>query len=73
VAVAWPLSSGENPPTWQYRTTVRLSEGEDGWQVIWEPAVVHPELADGDALAVRREAATRGDILDADGQPLVTA
>jgi cell division protein FtsI/penicillin-binding protein 2 len=73
VSVAWPLSSAEDPPVWQYRTTVRLSEADDGWRVIWQPAVVHPELTSGDTLAVRREAATRAEILDGAGDPLVTA
>jgi cell division protein FtsI/penicillin-binding protein 2 len=73
VAVQWPLSAAEDAPTWDYRTTVRLSEGDEGWRVIWEPAVVHPELGGGGELAVRREAATRADILDNAGQPLVTA
>jgi cell division protein FtsI/penicillin-binding protein 2 len=73
ILVVWPLAASDDPPTWSYRSTVRLTEGDDGWQVIFEPKVVHPELAAGDELVVRRTSAARGDILDGSGQPLVTA
>src|SRR5690606_27598270 len=70
VSVDWPLPGGA---TWSYQTTVRLSEGDGGWRVIWAPEVVHPELVDGDELLLRRQPAPRGDILGGDGNPLVTA
>lgn len=72
VAVSWPLSAAEEAPTWDFSTTVRLSEGDDTWRVIWEPAVLHPDLQTGDTLAVQRERAPRGEILDADGNPIMT-
>lgn len=68
VTVDWPLPGGAR---WQYPTTVRLGKIEDGWQVIWEAAVVHPELTDGDKLGVRRVAAQRGAVQDGAGKPLV--
>jgi len=70
VSVDWPLPGGA---TWSYQTTVRLSEGDGGWRVIWAPGVVHPQLVDGDQLLLRREPAPRGEILGGDGTPLVTA
>jgi cell division protein FtsI/penicillin-binding protein 2 len=70
VSVDWPLPGGG---TWTYRNLVRLADSDGGWRVIWEPAVVHPELLDGDRLAVRRLPATRGEILDGDGEPVVTS
>lgn len=70
VAVDWPLPGGAN---WPYQTIVRLSEGGNGWQVIWTPAVVHPELVAGDELKLRRALAPRGAILDGAGGPLVAA
>jgi cell division protein FtsI/penicillin-binding protein 2 len=73
ILVDWPLAAGADSPAWSYTSTVRLSESEDGWQVIWEPAVVHPELIAGDELVVRRAPATRGEIVDGSGDPLVTA
>jgi cell division protein FtsI/penicillin-binding protein 2 len=68
--VDWPLPGGA---TWSYASRVRLTEGDDGWQVIWEPAVVHPELVDRDVLRLRRVVPPRAAILDGAGDPLVTA
>jgi cell division protein FtsI/penicillin-binding protein 2 len=70
IRLAWPLPGGA---TWDYRSPVRLSEQAGSWRVIWEPAVVHPELIEGDELALRRLPSSRGDILDGAGEPLVTA
>lgn len=69
VEVAWPLPGGA---TWTYTTPVRLADGDGEWRVIWEPAVVHPQLVDGDELRLQRVAAERGEILDGAGEPLVT-
>lgn len=69
VTVEWPLPGGG---AWSYQAPVRLSEGDAGWQVIWEPAVVHPDLLDGDELQLRRIAGPRAEILDGDGEPLLT-
>ena len=70
VTVTWPLPGGAS---WSYQSPVRLSGGDGGWRVIWEPAVVHPELIEGDELSLRRLPSTRGEILDGSGQPLVAA
>ncbi|MEU8821846.1 penicillin-binding transpeptidase domain-containing protein [Actinoplanes sp. NPDC048796] len=71
IKVSWTL--GGNVP-WSYDSAVRLTrKGEGGWKVIWEPAVLRPELAAGDKLAPRRIAGDRADILDAAGKPIVTA
>jgi cell division protein FtsI/penicillin-binding protein 2 len=40
--------------------------------VVFEPAIVQSNLNAGDALRIRRVAATRASILDAAGKPLVT-
>lgn len=69
VTVEWPLPGGA---TWSYPSPVRLWDRDGGWRVIWEPAVVHPDLIDDDELQLRRLAPTRGDILGGDGEPLVT-
>jgi cell division protein FtsI/penicillin-binding protein 2 len=70
VDVDWTLPGDAH---WTYPTRVRLSEGEgdQGWRVIWEPAVVHDKLTEGDELAVARVTAERAAILDAAGQPIV--
>ncbi|HEX5741543.1 MAG TPA: penicillin-binding transpeptidase domain-containing protein, partial [Pilimelia sp.] len=69
VDVDWTLPGGGH---WTYRTTVALNERGQEWAVVWQPSVVHPAMQDGDELGVRREPATRGAVLDAAGQPLVT-
>ncbi|MFC7545787.1 penicillin-binding transpeptidase domain-containing protein [Plantactinospora sp. GCM10030261] len=69
--VTWPLPGGVQ---WGYDTTIRLRKAEDdAWQVIWEPKVVQESLTSGDRLSLSRVPAKRGDILDAAGQPLVSA
>lgn len=69
ITVDWPLPGGA---TWRYHSPVRLLD-DGGWRVIWEPAVVHPDLVAGDELQLRRLPSTRADILDGSGRPLVTA
>ena len=68
VAVDWPLPGGAR---WTYTTNVQVSKGDQGWRVIWEPAVIRPELTEGDQLVVRRQTGPRASILDATGQPIV--
>lgn len=71
VDVSWTLPGGGR---WAYRTSVRMQQvGDDGWRVIWEPAIVQSQLEPGDRLAVRRLRSERGTILDAAGKPLVQA
>jgi cell division protein FtsI/penicillin-binding protein 2 len=68
VTMDWPLG---DVARWTYPTTVRLSRAAGGWRVIWEPKAVHPQLAVGDELAVRRVPTARGEILDGGGTPIV--
>ncbi|MEU1605003.1 penicillin-binding transpeptidase domain-containing protein [Micromonospora matsumotoense] len=71
VDIAWALPGGA---TWAYQRPVRLRQngGDDQWQVIWEPQVLHEQLEKGDRLTVRRTAAPRAGVLDGAGQPIVT-
>ncbi|MEU4687718.1 penicillin-binding transpeptidase domain-containing protein [Actinoplanes sp. NPDC023714] len=69
ITVKWTLPGGVD---WTYESTVRSSKaGRDGWAVVWEPAVVQPDLAAGDKLRLRRVASERAAIQDAAGKPLV--
>jgi cell division protein FtsI/penicillin-binding protein 2 len=70
VKVDWSLAAGV---TWGYETTVRANRRDDAWRVVWSPEVVHPDLAAGDVLAVRRVGAERGQILDGNGEAIVKA
>ncbi|MFI5490902.1 penicillin-binding transpeptidase domain-containing protein [Actinoplanes sp. NPDC051859] len=70
IKLDWTLPGGAS---WSYQSTVRLTKaGSDGWRVVWEPAIVHSELTDGDRLELRRKAADRADIQGPDGKPIVT-
>jgi cell division protein FtsI/penicillin-binding protein 2 len=68
VTVDWTLAGGAH---WTYPTTVRLSKVDEGWRVIWEPAVVQKDLTSGDVLGERRLPAQRGSILDGAGEAVV--
>ncbi|MEV6705070.1 penicillin-binding transpeptidase domain-containing protein [Micromonospora wenchangensis] len=71
VDIRWTLPGGAD---WAYQRPLRLRQnsGDDRWQVIWEPQVLHDQLAKGDRLALRRTAAPRAGLLDGAGQPIVT-
>ncbi len=74
-AVAWELAPGV---TWSYEVEAPIvreqaGDDEDGqWRVRWSPALVEPELVEGDALVADRVNATRAAILGGDGLPLVS-
>ncbi|MDP5183104.1 penicillin-binding transpeptidase domain-containing protein [Blastococcus sp. BMG 814] len=63
----WDL---EAAPEWTYEGTLRLREGDDAWQVVAEPALVHPELGEGQHLELDRQLPERAPITDASGAPL---
>ncbi|WP_436526868.1 penicillin-binding transpeptidase domain-containing protein [Actinoplanes sp. HUAS TT8] len=58
--------------TWDYKSSVRMTKRSgDGWQVIWEPAVLQPDLEKGEKFRLKRIPAQRGTVLDASGKALV--
>ena len=63
----WDLPAA---PDWTYDATLELREGEEAWQVVAEPALVHPELGEGQRLELTRALPERAAITDAAGQPL---
>jgi cell division protein FtsI/penicillin-binding protein 2 len=65
----WDLAAA---PDWSYDATLRLREGDDGWEVVAEPAMVHPELDEGQHLVISRALPERATITDASGAPLFT-
>ncbi|MEU8116461.1 penicillin-binding transpeptidase domain-containing protein [Micromonospora sp. NPDC048947] len=70
VQVEWTLPGQTR---WAYDREVRLAHGgDDQWQVIWEPKVVHEQLTKGDRLALRRDPGARAAVLDNAGKALVT-
>ena len=63
----WDLAAA---PDWSYPATLHLREDGDEWQVVAEPALVHPELADGQHLLLARSLPDRAPITDAAGAAL---
>jgi cell division protein FtsI/penicillin-binding protein 2 len=66
-AATWDLAAA---PDWSYDARLDLRRAEDEWQVVAEPTVVHPELAEGQHLELDRSLPERAPITDADGEPL---
>jgi cell division protein FtsI/penicillin-binding protein 2 len=66
---AWDLVAA---PGWEYATTLTLQEGDEDWEVVVEPQLVHPELGEGEHLELTRSLAERAPITDASGRPLFT-
>ncbi|NEK57561.1 penicillin-binding protein [Geodermatophilus sabuli] len=65
----WDLTAA---PEWSYPATLRLQEAEEGWDVVAEPTLVHPELGEGQHLVLERVLPERAPITDASGAPLFT-
>ena len=65
----WDLAAA---PDWSYDATLDLSERDNGWQVVAEPTIVHPELGEGQHLELARSLPERAPITDATGAPLFT-
>ena len=63
----WDLAAA---PDWAYSATLHLHEDGDGWQVVAEPTIVHPELGEGQHLVLARSLPDRAPITDAAGAPL---
>ena len=63
----WDLAAA---PDWTYPATLSLRESDDEWQVVAEPALVHPELGEGQHLELARTLPERAPITDAAGAPL---
>ncbi|MDT0277177.1 penicillin-binding transpeptidase domain-containing protein [Blastococcus goldschmidtiae] len=65
----WDLAAA---PDWSYAASLRLTEGDDGWEVVAEPTLVHPELGEGQHLELDRRLPERAPITDAAGAALFT-
>jgi cell division protein FtsI/penicillin-binding protein 2 len=68
-SATWDLAAA---PDWTYDATLELREGDDAWQVVAEPPVVHPELGEGQHLLLSRSLPERAAVTDAAGTPLFT-
>lgn len=68
----WTWSLGAEQVPWQFTTTAALSlDDEDEWQVAWTPALLAPELAEGETVSMTRQVAPRAQVLGANDEVLV--
>jgi cell division protein FtsI/penicillin-binding protein 2 len=56
----------------QRNMVMRLANENGGWKVQWDDALILPELAGGNLLAMEYSVPARGDIYDREGLPIVT-
>lgn len=66
----WDVSASQTD--WTYESTANMTLVDGTWQVAWSPALVAPELAADESLAVTRTWPKRAEIVDAAGKPIVT-
>jgi cell division protein FtsI/penicillin-binding protein 2 len=65
----WDLAAA---PDWAYDASLDLEESDDGWKVVAEPSMIHPDLGEGQHLEISRALPDRAPITDANGDPLFT-
>ena len=69
---SWTLPTGIS---WGYDDSWQLRRSGNSaayrWTVDWSATDIHPQLADGETVAVRTTAATAGRVLDRTGTPIV--
>lgn len=56
----------------QRQIVMRLINEDNNWKVLWDDALILPELAGGNQLAMEYNIPARGDIYDRAGLPIVT-
>jgi beta-lactamase class D len=62
--LVWEL--GKNR-TWSYEAHLEVQSQDGGWHVHWEPTVIHPKLAQQQAIAVQGQQPELAPVLDRDG------
>jgi hypothetical protein len=65
---SWKIGSGE----WKYTASADLKKAGDKWVTVWKPALLAPELVDGEVLGSASQAPQRAEILGAGDSKLVT-
>lgn len=56
---------------WTYTGGFELSDGHNGWRVVWSPSVIVPGMTDNEQLAVVSQFYPRSQITDSAGQSLI--
>ncbi|WP_426997572.1 penicillin-binding transpeptidase domain-containing protein [Pseudarthrobacter sp. N5] len=65
---SWKIGSAE----WKYTVSAKLKKSSDKWLAVWSPALLVPDLADGEILSTSSQTPQRAAILGAGDVPLVT-
>lgn len=63
-SITWDLGESRK---WTYDSHIELRESDEKWQIHWSPAVIHPKLAQQQAIAVQGEQPELAPVLDRDG------
>ena len=66
---SWKIGSGE----WKYTASAELKKSGDKWLTVWKPALLVPELAEGEVLGSASQSPERAEILGAGEAKLVTS
>ncbi|SDO95620.1 Cell division protein FtsI/penicillin-binding protein 2 [Arthrobacter sp. ok909] len=64
----WKVGAEE----WKYTVSAQLKKSGDKWLTVWKPAILVPDLADGEVVTRATQTPQRADILGAGDVPLVT-
>ena len=72
LAVTWSFPDGFEGSYTAPVDLARTGTAEPLWEVEWTPATLHPQLGAGERLRASRPQPTRGEIVDADGDAIVT-
>ncbi|WP_245536905.1 MULTISPECIES: penicillin-binding transpeptidase domain-containing protein [Thermomonospora] len=65
------IDLGENGEPFSYAGQMRLRRVDGKWRVVWSPSLIHPQLSEGQRLAVVTETQQRGDVKDSRGRSLL--
>jgi cell division protein FtsI/penicillin-binding protein 2 len=64
------IDLGSSGLPWSYEGGFSLRQGGSGWQIVWHPSVIMPELEGNERLAVLSTELPRAQIEDSSGQSL---
>lgn len=65
---SWQLPGLSTP--WRYTGTLTMVKQAEDWRVSWAASAIHPRLADGSHLALKRSQPVRAALQDSSGAPL---
>jgi cell division protein FtsI/penicillin-binding protein 2 len=64
------IDLGSSGLVWSYQGVFQLRDSGSGWQVVWHPSVITPDMRAGERLAVVSKELARAALEDSAGQPL---